>query len=301
MSDERPLTQHFLRGLADKLRSRMSHLSHLEGVLRDILESARGAWPQISVAADVFLPYLAQRLPDEADAERALLEVKAADLYLTCACSRGERAALEAFERNYFPDVKTALMRRDPSFGQVEDIQQILFQKLFLGDSDHPAKIASYAGRGDLRGWLCVTAVREAIDLFRKVRKEEPVDDVALMDLTAPAGDQEMAYLKRIYREEFKTAFEQALAALSTRERNLLRHHLLDGLNIDQIGGIYNVHRATVARWIAKARETLLTETRGALMERLRVDQTELESIMRLIQSRLDVSIHHFLKKADAS
>jgi len=57
------------------------------------------------------------------------------------------------------------------------------------------------------------------------------------------------------------------------------------------------VHRATVARWIAKARETLLTETRTLLMKRLRVDQNEFESIMRLIQSRFDVSIHHFLKK----
>lgn len=299
MSDERTLTQHFLGGLVDKLRSRMSHLSHLEGVLRDILEAAHAAWPQVDVPVEVFLPYLAQRLPEEAEAERALLEVKAADLYLACACSRGERAALEAFERNYFPDVKIALKRRDPSFGQVEDIQQILFQKLFLGDGEHPPKIASYAGRGDLRGWLCVTAVREAIDLFRKVRKEEPVEQGELMDLAASAGDQEMAYLKRIYRAEFKTAFQQALASLSTRERNLLRHHLLDGLNIDQIGAIYNVHRATVARWIAKARETLLAETRAALMERLRVDQTEFESIMRLIQSRLDVSIHHFLKKTD--
>jgi len=299
MSGERPLTQHFLGGLADELRSRMTHLSHLEAVLHDILEAAQAAWPQVSVPPEIFLPYLARRLPEEAEAERALVEMKAADLYLACACSRGERAALEAFERSYFPDVKAALMRRDSSFGQVEDIQQILFQKLFLGDEEHPPKIASYAGRGDLRGWLCVTAVREAIDLFRKVHKEEPVDDGELMDLTATAGDQELAYLKRIYRAEFKTAFQKALASLSTRERNVLRHHLLDGLNIDQIGAIYNVHRATVARWIAKARESLLSLTRDVLMERLRVDQTEFESIMRLIQSRLDVSIHHFLKKGD--
>jgi len=34
-------------------------------------------------------------------------------------------------------------------------------------------------------------------------------------------------------------------------------------------------------------------------MARLRVDQGEFESIMRLIQSRFDVSIQHFLKKRD--
>jgi RNA polymerase sigma-70 factor (ECF subfamily) len=299
MSDERPLTHLFLDGLSATLKARMSHLSHLEGVLRDILESARGAWPTIDLAAQVFLPYLAQRLPEDAEAERALLEVKAADLYLACACSRRDAEALAAFERLHFPEIKTALMRRDPTFGQVEDIQQILFQKLFLGDEQHPPKIASYAGRGDLRGWLCVTAVRESIDLLRKVRREAPVEDNVLIDLAAPAGDQEMAYLKRVYREEFKAAFQHALAALTTRERNVLRHHLLDGLNIDQIGAIYSVHRATVARRIAHARETLLSATRTALMEKLRVDQTEFESIMRLIQSRLDISIHQFLKKDD--
>jgi RNA polymerase sigma-70 factor, ECF subfamily len=298
MSEPRMLTGLFLGGLSSSLQARMSNLSHLEAVLRDILEIARAAWPAITLADEVFLPYLAQRLPDDTDAERALLEVKAADLYIACACASGDRGAHEAFERQFFPDIGTALARRDPSCTQIEDLKQSIYQKLFLGDGEHPPKITLYAGRGDLRSWLCVTAVRESIDLLRKGKKEEPVEELDLMDRTTPEGDQEIVYLKRIYREEFRSAFQSALASLSSRERNLLRHNLLDGLNIEQIGAIYNVHRATVARWIARARETLLAETRAALMQRLRVDQTEFESIMRLIQSRLDVSIHHFLKKS---
>jgi RNA polymerase sigma-70 factor (ECF subfamily) len=146
-----------------------------------------------------------------------------------------------------------------------------------------------------------VTAVREAIDLLRKLKREQPLDDSALVELTSPDEDQELHYLKRLYREEFKAAFQQALAALSARERTILRYNLLDNLNIDQIGAIYNVHRATVARWIAKARETLLSETREILMQKLRVNEGEFESIMRLIQSHFDVSIHHFLSKRPAS
>jgi RNA polymerase sigma-70 factor, ECF subfamily len=298
MSEAPVLTKLFLAGLAPALQARMSHLSHLEAVLRDILEVAHAAWPGIEVKAEVFLPHLAERLPEDSEAERALLEVKAADLYLCCACLHGHPEAMAAFEQHFFPDIQAALARRAPG-GQLEDVKQILYQKLFLSDGEQAAKIGKYSGRGDLRSWLCVSAVREAIDLLRKVQREQPAGDDALMDLTSPDEDQELSYLKRLYREQFKEAFQAALSALSSRERTLLRYNLLDELNIDQIGAIYNVHRATVARWIAKARETLLEETRSTLMQRLRVDQTELESIMRLIQSRFDVSIQHFLRKRE--
>lgn len=296
MGGERVLTYHFLGGLAPALRERMSSLSHLEGVLRDILESARAAWPEIELDPEDFLPYLAERLPADSEAERALLEIRAGDLYLACACVRGNDRAMAAFETHHFPEIHAALLRRDPS-GQLEDIKQTLYQKLFLGDEEHTPKIGQYAGRGDLRSWVCVTAVREAIDLLRKAKREQPLDDSALVDLTSADEDQELHYLKRLYREQFKAAFEQALGTLSARERTILRYNLLDGLNIDQIGAIYNVHRATIARWIAAAREKLLAGTRAILMQRLRVDQGEFESIMRLIQSHFDVSIHHFLAK----
>lgn len=297
MSQAPTLTQIFLEGLSADQRARMSHLSHLEEVLRDILESARSAWPAVEVRDEVFLSYLAERLPGDSEAGRALLEMKAADLYLACACVQGDSQAVAAFETTYFPDIQAALSRRDPGWGQLEDVKQILYQKLFLADGEHPPKIGKYSGRGDLRSWLCVTAVREAIDLMRRAQRELPLEDGVLMDLTSADEDQELHYLKRVYREQFKEAFQAALSALSARERTLLRYNLLDGLNIDQIGVIYNVHRATVARWIARARETLLAETRRILMGRLRVDPTELESIMRLIQSRFDVSIQHFLRK----
>lgn len=296
MTEQRGLAPIFLRRLSEQLQSRLGSLSHLEGVLGDILEEGRSAWPGVNLAPEEFLAYLAQRLPEDNDAERTLLELKASDLYLACACARGDHRALTYFETKLLPEIQAALLKRDPSF-QVEEMKQILFQKLLLPDGANPPRITKYSGRGDLRSWVCVTAVREAIDHHRKNQREQALDDGALADLASDGGDQELSYLKRIYREEFKAAFQESLGALSSRERNVLRHNLLDGLNIDQIGAIYNVHRATVARWIAKARETLLTETRTLLMKRLRVDQNEFESIMRLIQSRFDVSIHHFLKK----
>jgi transposase len=37
-----------------------------------------------------------------------------------------------------------------------------------------------------------------------------------------------------------------------------LRYHHVDGLNIDEIGAIYRVHRVTAFRWLEKAKEQLV-------------------------------------------
>jgi RNA polymerase sigma-70 factor (ECF subfamily) len=298
MSDERSLIPLFMAGLPDPTRDRLAGLSRLEGVLGDILEHAQAAWPDVHVDEDIFLEYVAQKLPEEATL-RSLLELKAGDLYLACACVQGDACALAVFETHFFPVIEAALMRRGPTGANLEDVKQLLCQKLLIGDRNRLPKIALYAGRGDLRSWISVTAVREAIDLMRREQRETPMDDNALVELTDPTEDQELQYLKRLYRKEFKAAFQRALGDLPRRERNVLRHHLLDGLNIDQIGALYNVHRATVARWIARSRETLLKATRKALMESLHVNRGEFESIMRLIQSRFEVSIHQYLKRSD--
>ena len=60
-------------------------------------------------------------------------------------------------------------------------------------------------------------------------------------------------------------------------------------MNIEQIGALYGVHRATVARWIASAREGIAGTTRRLLAERLGMPALEIESLVRLCQSRLDV------------
>ena len=126
-------------------------------------------------------------------------------------------------------------------------------------------------------------------------RNPELADDRWLAELASPADDAEIAHLKRLYRSEFRTAFQGALTALTGRERNMLRYRYLEGLSIDQIGEIHGVHRATVARWIKKAQETLMGETRARMMEDLVVDPDELESILRLVRSRLEVSIRTHL------
>jgi RNA polymerase sigma-70 factor (ECF subfamily) len=111
---------------------------------------------------------------------------------------------------------------------------------------------------------------------------------------TAPA----LAVMKAKYRDEFKRAFHAAVAALSDRERLLLRQAELDGLSIDELAKFYGVHRATTARWVESAREAVLKKTQEALAERLAIASAEVASIMRLIRSSLDVSLPALLRDA---
>jgi RNA polymerase sigma factor (sigma-70 family) len=155
-------------------------------------------------------------------------------------------------------------------------------------------------GRGGLAAWVRVVATREAARLLRKERRHEPTEDDELARVLAPDAGPELDYLKRLYRDEFKNAVHAAIAGLSDRERLVLRQHALDGLSIDQLAALHRVHRATTARWIAGARKAVLDGTRRALTDRLRLRPAELDSILRLIDSQLDVSLPGLLRDEPA-
>ncbi|MEM1013744.1 MAG: transcriptional regulator, partial [Planctomycetota bacterium] len=61
----------------------------------------------------------------------------------------------------------------------------------------------------------------------------------------------------------------------------------------------HDVHRATAARWLVSARETLAKDTQRILRARLHVTQSEIESLHRLVRSDLDVSLCRILSEDD--
>jgi RNA polymerase sigma-70 factor, ECF subfamily len=183
----------------------------------------------------------------------------------------------------------TGALGRSFDRGLADDAELKLRERLFLVGEDDAPRLASYSGRGDLGAWLRAAAVRTAIDLMR-TRRVVPVDPHALGDAGA-AVDPLLAALKQRYRDEFRAAFAEASAQLTDRERTLLRYRFLDGLSIDEIALLYRVHRATIARWIAATRESLFEGTRTRLMARLAVTDSEVDSVLRLIDSQLEASI----------
>ncbi|MDC0675193.1 transcriptional regulator [Nannocystis radixulma] len=269
--------------------------------LADAVAAAERTWPGLSLPARRFVAALAARLAADRPVEAALAELCVDDLYLACACVDGDPKALAGFDRLLVPIVERAAARRGATASQQTDLQQIVRERLLMprpsaADESH-ARLAEYSGRGNLRAWIRVVATRETLRLLGRPQREVSGDDDAIAALMPADAGPEVEHFKRHYREAFKQAFREAVAALTDRERVLLRQHALDGLSIDRLAEFYGVHRSTTARWIDGARRSVLEHTRRALGRRLHVPVSELDSIMRLIDSRLDITLPTLLRE----
>jgi RNA polymerase sigma-70 factor (ECF subfamily) len=258
------------------------------------LKEARAAWPEITLEERRFVAYLGERLPEKLDAVMGLQCLQVGDLYLACACAQGLPDALRAFEERILPAVTAALAPLGPE-PFVAEAKQLLRHKLFVPDPGAPPKICEYGGRGPLARWARAVALRVALNLRRRRRTDGTPDDEALQDIPAPGASPELMLVRARHAAELKAAFEEALASLTVDERNLMRLHYLDGLTLDELAQVFRAHRATVARWLARCRETLYERVRARLSERLRLDPTELESVLGLVRSQLDLSIRRCL------
>lgn len=270
----------------------------VERLLRSALEEARRRWPAVQVPDERFVDHVASRLPQDEGVEAALLGRRLEDSYLAMACASRDPAALKAFDREFSQDLHVAHSRlgnRAPGF---DDFVQTLRRKLFV---DEPPGILRFDGTGSLRSWLRVTAVRTLLDMTRsKSSTEVATRDEVFEGVPAAEDDPELAYLKVNYRHAFREAFEQAAQQLEPQARNVLRAHFVHGMTIDEIAASHGIHRATAARRLAGAREDLLRDTRRILLARLSLSRDELASVMRLIESRLHVTLQRLFETRGA-
>jgi RNA polymerase sigma-70 factor (ECF subfamily) len=285
-----PLSSRFVPHLPAEARARVE-AEALEPLLEEVLAAARAAWPQLGLAEARFLRHLAERLPVDAPPAESLRAVHAADLYLACACAEGLPAAHAALEARFLSRVGPAVARVERSAEALEEVRQRLREKLLTGEGGRGPKVADYQGQGPLVAWLRAAAVRLALNARRSARRRERAEEEVLAEGAAPGGDLEVDYLLRRHREDFQAALAEALAALPVRERTVLRLHGVEGLSLERIGAMYQTHKSTVSRWVARAREEVLTGARGRLAERLRLSPTELHSLLRAVRSHLDLSL----------
>ncbi len=252
------------------------------------LNAVRSALRSVEVSHEAFFSYVAERLATETgEIDTALVLRNARDLYLACACSQGNAAAIAAFEDLYFADEVDVASRRSNTVPP-DEMRQRVRAKLFVGPNP---KIASYAGRSSLRTWLRAVVGRLVIDATRARPRDLPTSESTLREMPATGADPDRLLIQQTYQEALEEAFLQAAERLSEREKNLLRYGLSEGLNIDQIGRIYGVHRVTAARWLQKARAAFVEHVQAVMMERLKMSASEFESVLRLVLSQVDVTM----------
>jgi RNA polymerase sigma-70 factor (ECF subfamily) len=289
-----PFEAVFLATLADDVRPRFEGDGTLAATLAQLRNAARAAYPDLAVDAASFAAELARRLGATATPE-VLARVRADHVHLAIACVAGDPRAICRFEAEFLDEVAAAAGRLRARPDQADEVRGQLRRLLFVGEPGRPAALREFSGRGDLRSYLRVIATRELVRVINKGRREIGVADEAFLDMLSPAAGPELGYLREHYRADVEAAMRAALAALPEQPRALLRYSVVDGWTVDRIGALYGIHRATAARRVASAREALGAAIRTELAARLAISIAEVDSIVRLVQSRIEVSLERLL------
>lgn len=257
----------------------------VSSVVTSAFESANQVLAGVSITLECFADHLLQR---EVRAED--LRLRPADLLLACACARGDRWALDHFEARYLSQVPSFTRRVMLSPGAIDEVRQRARVKLLVGD---PPGIAGYRGRASLRAWVRVSVVRLALDLAADGQRSGEAD---LMEVVAALEDTpEISAARGLYRERLQRALEAALQRLEPREKTILRLYAADNLNVDAIGVIYGVHRATVARWLVAIRSKIFHSLRLNLGVKRPASPSEVRSLIELLRDQIQISVSEML------
>ena len=243
--------------------------------------SGQARWPGVALSQDGFQKHCARLGLDETQ-----VAARAEDLFLVAAVLEQVPRAVAHFDECLTAAAGVvARIDRDPNF--IDDVTQEVRLKLLTGDG---AKLWTFSGTGALVDWLRVVATRVALNLKRSDRLQ-PEEDLPDAVLTG----QEAAQFRHWYLADLHAALEVGFRRLTPRERTLLRLHFVDGLNIERIGVVYRVNRATVARWLVAIRTRLFKEVREELASKHGLDTADVKSLYRIMQQDVHVTMSRLL------
>ena len=275
--------QSFLKSLAEPPALDRERLSRW---LDERLDEAVRALPAVRADLEDFAAYLGEKANSSQDLGANLEKLHTTDLYLAWACERGDEAALATFDCEHLSRIRALSRGTDPA-----ELEQLVRVRLLIAEPGKTARIRQYSGRGPLSAWVRMVATRLAIDLARTARPIAPADPGESDSIIDP----EMDYLKTRYQGAFHAALERALTSLSPKERALLRLCYIDGATPSTIAQMYGVSARTAQRWLLDARQRVLEHTRRELTSTLSLRATELDSLLGLLKSRMQVTLKRVL------
>lgn len=272
--------------------------------LDDVIVAAHAAAVQTWAPVELDLGDYARHLgrcvavaPGDGDLLGTLAALHLSDLYVACAAGLCVPHARERFIPHFLQPIEAAVRsvgRGSPNL--VEDVRQQLHERLLVPPEGQVPKILQYGGRAALATWISVAARRAALELLREAEaRHRRVEEVSDDDMFGVELDPELQYLKVKFRPAFKAAVSAAIAHLNARDRTILRLHRVGGLTLARIASMLSVDESTVSRWEKRARETIITDTNAALRKELGIAPDDLPSLVRLVASRVDVSVARLL------
>lgn len=165
------------------------------------------------------------------------------DTALLSRVGQGDESAMETVFRRYSSVVYSVALRILHDSGQAEDVMQEIFLQLWR----KPA--AFVQGRGPLGAWLVVVTRNRAIDLLRRRKLTDSVDDVVLASPINVADEAE--------RNAMMEKVRGVLANLPPEQRKSLELAYFEGLTHTEIASRTGDPLGTVKTRIRQALITL--------------------------------------------
>ena len=262
------------------------------------VQAGQAAWPDLQPGVDVMAELLRV-------GGRDLASVDPGEAWLAAACVDGDRKALAAMER-LVQGLDPVLASKGLDRAKIEDIRQQVLGRLLTAGEDGVVPLLKYAGDGKLHGLVKTVGIRIAVDELRKDQVRPPTAGPAELEVDRMVRSgglgPELEVAEAEHRAQVKAAFEAAIATLDSKQRALLRLHVLEDATIDDIAALHDVHRATAARWLVRIREVIAEETHRILRKTIAAagGDRQLESLLRSVDSRIDLSLSRALAAEDA-
>jgi RNA polymerase sigma-70 factor (ECF subfamily) len=265
-------------------------------------EHARAQFPDVEVVqADfqvVFLRYSTRAGVDQPSTRAGDPRVVEEDLYLACACARGDSRAIEAFRQRYASVFEKVRARFGPRAPSRDELWSDVARRLFVSDGTKPPRIADYAGDSELGAWVRVVALRVILNRLDAAAGPTASEDRIFEGLLVTYATPELEFGRAEHRAVMLRAFAQALAGLPPRERRLLRLAFVEGFTIDDLARFYSVHRSTAARWTKDAVVVLRARVVERMRAELNLSREAYEVWLRELSSSLDLSVTRYLAAA---
>ncbi|HET7542700.1 MAG TPA: sigma-70 family RNA polymerase sigma factor, partial [Polyangiaceae bacterium] len=252
-----------------------------------VLSAGRERWPGLKIDA----PELASYLADRPVSRERLTTGLACDLFLAFACLANVPTAVQLFQTLYDPIVVGAAKRFDPTGALADELRQWLAETLFVRGRQGTGRIAEYRGQGPLSAWVRTCSKRAALRLAKVNNPEVLVTRDALADEITDVCDQELTLLKDHYGELFRSELVLALGELPAKDRMLLQLHLVAGLSTTRIAKMYHLNQSSISRQLQRTAAATFTLIKQRIHRRLGVDTAELESLLDLARSHIELTL----------
>ena len=202
-------------------------------------------------------------------AEEYLHSVRLNDLALAAACARGDDRAW----RQFFEQLRGPLRSAGRALAGVrgEELADALFGELY----EQRVRLASFAGRSSLAGWLRAVLYQSYVDRLRSEKKEVSLEERestgSVVSAAAVADPVEQGQYERIAQ----SALETALGRLPPRQKLLLDFYYFHGLTLREAAALVRVHEATASRELDRARTQLRQALTSILKQEHRLEEDE--------------------------